>query len=120
MVKMAILIPFSDSFSINNGIQKTHEYKIGYGRELRSLTIEVVDEGLGPVHVNVRLVVSENTHSIGQPTSIYHGGGYNAKRFVWQGNQPIDRRIINEIHIDCTNYCGDNIKKVKLSGVKQR
>jgi len=117
---MAVLIPFSTSFSIKNNENIIHPLKLGYGRELLSLTIEVMDDGLGPVLVNVRLLVESNTHSIGQPTTIFNASGYNARRFVWQGIQPMSRRIENSLEVDCVNRGGQDIKQIKISGVKKR
>ena len=93
---------------------------MGLSRSLRSVTIEIKDDNLGPILVNVRLEVEGKTHSIDQPTVIYDGVGYNAKRFVWQGQLPMSRVLPNILYVDCMNYTDLDITKVAVSGAKKR
>ena len=116
---MPRLIPFSTSFSIKDNQQKKVPFTIN-GRALTSLTIEVVDDNKGPILVSANISFREEVHQIGQPTVIYNGDGYNAVLFTWQGEQPFNRYFSNKLNILASNYCGEDIEKVKVSGVVKR
>lgn len=112
--------PFTYSFSINHNQTKTITFSLGSCSAMLSLTIHIEDDGLGPILVNAKVTSGSLVYQLGQPTIIYDSEGINAKRFTWQGNIPTSRMIINELIIQCSNYCGDNINSVRFTGVKRR
>ena len=121
---MAQQLPFSNSFSINDGAQTTKTYDLGFGRALKSLTIEVIDDNLGPIHVAAWAEVEGRKYSIpdlsGNEGIIFDGDGYNCNKFAWVGTMPLNRKMNNRLVIIASNYCGNNITEVRFSGVKEK
>ena len=116
---MAQQHPFSYSFSCPQGSDKWTLGIRGRSR-LMSLTIEIEDDNLGPILINAYVLVEGVKHQIGQPTTIYDGEGNNAKRFAWDLEKPLSRYTVNVLTVEHTNYCGSDIKSVRVSGVLKR
>ena len=112
--------PISDSFSCPIG-SDTHEVEIrGNFTKLISLSVYIVDDNKGPLLVSVYVIIEGVKHQIKQPTGIYDGVGYNAKRFYWQGVLPISRSLVNTLVVEWANYSGSNIETVRVSGIVKR
>lgn len=103
---MPRLVPLSYSFFTLSGNQGYHSYSIN-ARELRSFTAYVETDNVGPVLVDVHVLVEGVKHQLGQE-GIYDGDGYNAKKLTWQGQLPLSRLLPNELIINYTNLCGDD------------
>lgn len=116
---MARKIPFSYNFPLLTGFSGSEPFSLGSGRSLRSLTVYVEEDNLGPVLVDIHILVENFKHQIGQPTAIYDGEGHNAKRLQWQGELPMSRVIENKLILNWANYCGDDVT-VRITGVKER
>lgn len=117
---MALKIPFSFSFLVSNNTEGTEVFDLGYARSLRSLTAYIQEDNLGPVHVDFFILVNDiYKHQIGQPLAIQDGEGFNAKRFQWQKELPMSRKIINKLYFNYANYCGSNVT-IQITGFKER
>ena len=117
---MAKLVPFSYSFPSPKG---QHTFRVGTSRHslLKSLTIYIEDDGLGPILVNAHVLIEgKKLHQLGQPTAIYDGSGFNAKRFSWVGELPLSLNLPNVIVVQHSNNSGVDINCVRLSGVVKR
>ena len=113
--------PFTYTFSIDDGTTKEMTFSLGSCTQFLSLTIEIEDENLGPILVNAKVTSGVYVHQLGNPTAIYDGDGINAKRFVWdKGPLPLSRDLKNKLIISASNYCGDDIKSARFTGVKRR
>lgn len=118
---MARETPFTYSFSILNGTTKTMTFSLGVCSGFISLTINVVDDGLGPILINAKITSGSLVHQLGQPTAINDGDGINAVRFAWDKKLiPLSRSEKNLLIIQASNYCGDDIETVKFTGVKRK
>ena len=113
-------VPFSFSFPSPIG---SDEFKIGIRRYayLRSLTVEIEDDGLGPILINAYILVeTTKKHQLKDPEIVFDGDGDNAQRFNWTGSLPLSTILGNELVISYTNYTGNNIDSVRVSGSVQR
>ena len=118
---MAPKIPFSYNFSVSNDSSGSEEFNLGYGRGLRSLTASIVEDNLGPIEISFYILV-ENVykHQIGQPQPLYDGEGFStARRFQWQGEKPMSRKIENKLFVNYSNYCGNDLT-IQIAGFKER
>lgn len=108
---MTRLIPLSYSFSTTSGNQGYLSYSIN-ARELRSFTAYIETDNVGPVLVDVHVLVEGQKHQLGQE-GIFDGDGYNAKKLQWpkhggSGQLPLSRLLPNELIINYSNLCPDD------------
>lgn len=116
---MARKIIFAYGFLLTAGTSGSEEFSLGSGRSIRSLTVYVDENYLGPVLVDLSVLVESYKHQIKQPTTIFNASEYNAERFQWQGELPMSRAIPNVLVINWANYCGEDTR-IRISGVKER
>ena len=106
---------FSFPFIANNGATGTIP-RIIAGESLRSLSIYINEDALGPIFVSAYLQVDGDIHHLGQK-AIFDAAGFNAGRFEWTGDKPLSKISNNVLNIQYANYCGDNVNIVQVTGV---
>lgn len=117
---MALLIPFSFSFSCPEGVNKwtlglTNRYHF-----LTSCSVHIEDDNAGVILINAFLLIEGKQHKLGQPEGIFDGEGDNARSFDWTGKKPLSKILQNVLVIKHTNYSGAAINSIRVSGVLQR
>ncbi|GAG40724.1 unnamed protein product, partial [marine sediment metagenome] len=105
---MARKIPFSYNFLLTADTTGSEEFNLGNGKSLRNLTVYVEENYLGPVLVDLSVLVENFKHQIGQPTTIFNASIYNAERFQWHKTIPMSRVIENKLVLNWANYCGED------------
>lgn len=108
--------PFSFVIRMDDTETDTFTAELGFRSMLESLTVYVVDDGLGPILINAYVIVEGFIHQLKQPEIIWDGVGYNARRYFWVGNLPLSKRIPNQLNIEWANYSGDDILAVRVTG----
>lgn len=112
--------PFSFPFSCPQGSAEVKKGIRHPWRRLTSLTVNIDDDGLGPILINVYILIEGRKHQLGQPTGIFDAEGDNAKRFEWQGLKPLSMILPNLLVIQYSNLSGSDIDSVTVSGVVER
>ena len=115
---MPRLTPFSNSFSTLSGTQGTKNYQMT-GRELRSFTAYVETDNVGPILIDVHILIEDKKHQLGEAIGIYDGDGFNSKKKFWTGILPLSRFMKNTLVINYSNYCGSD-GVIRFTGTKRQ
>ena len=114
------LYPFHHTFIALDATEDTIELDIGVATVLRSLSVYIVDNALGPILINAAVLVEGKLNQIDQPREIYDGTSFNAKRFNWSGLLPLSGRISNTLILNYANFSGSEITEVRILGVVEK